>query len=316
VDLPEIHQGDLMNRFAAIDIGTNTVLLLVADTDGHKVSPLLERQEIPRLGRNVDSSRNLSPESTDRVIQVLIGYRHLITSGFGNIPVVVTATSAVRDASNKIEFINRVYEESGFSVRILTGEEEAVWTFDGAAAPLELPKDKPAMVVDIGGGSTELASGFPGSLHQSVSVDMGSVRFTERFLFGDPPELAGIRSLRQAVLDMVSDTVIDRQPGGSLIGVAGTVTTLAALFRKEKVLKPAALNNDRIRLDELKEIIQVIETLTSQQILLLNEAVLRGREDVILAGLLILEGVMEHFGYQELIVSAGGIRHGAVLRAF
>lgn len=300
---------------AAIDIGTNTVLLLVAEVKGSALTPLLEMQAIPRLGRQVDESGNLGESGISNVISVIRRYKEAIRSGFGDVPVIVTATSAVRDAANRDDFIRSVKGETGYSVRILSGPEEAEWTFSGALAPLDLSPDQEILVVDIGGGSTELAAGKSGALKQYVSIDMGSVRFTERYLKNDPPSSSDITECRQAIRDKLDKDGFRVPPATRLAGVAGTVTTLAALCYGLTDLRAIQASQFSIGAGQLKKIIADIIPLKSSTILEMNPGILKGREDVILAGLLILEGVMDHYGFSDLIVSTGGIRHGALLKA-
>jgi len=301
---------------ASIDIGTNTVLLLVAESNGKQVVPLFERQEIPRLGRHVDEARNLSDEGIRKVEAILRSYRHIINTGFGDIPVIVTATSAVRDASNRGHFLKYIKEKTGFEIRILSGDEEAAWTYSGALAPLNVQPDQQVLVVDIGGGSTELAAGIQSTLKQYVSIDMGSVRFTERHLKHDPPELRDVAVCKEEILKCLDRSGLKTDPGTMLIGVAGTVTTLAALCLNQTTIEAGQLDGLIIKSDQLKNLISEIIPLSSEKILALNPGVLHGREDVILAGLLIMEGVTDYFGFSELTVSTGGIRHGALLNAF
>jgi exopolyphosphatase / guanosine-5'-triphosphate,3'-diphosphate pyrophosphatase len=301
---------------AAIDIGTNTVLLLVAESDGRIVMPLLEKQEIPRLGRQVDEARNLSGESIRKVETILRNYRNIITSNFGDIPVIVTATSAVRDATNRDHFLDYIKINTGFNVRILSGDDEAEWTYFGALAPLVLPADQQVLVVDIGGGSTELAAGRRDQLQQYLSMDMGSVRYTERYLKHGPPALRNITACREEIRVCLENSGLKKDPGTVLTGVAGTVTTLAALCHNLADFEAVRPTGMKITSEQLKQIITEIKPLRSGEILAMNPGVLKGREDVILAGLLILEGVMDHFAFSECIVSTGGIRHGALLRAF
>ena len=301
---------------AAIDIGTNTVLLLVAESDGNTVIPLLEKHEIPRLGRQVDAARNLSRESIRKVETVLRNYRDIITSGYGDIPVIVTATSAVRDASNRDHFLDYIKKNTGFDIRILSGDDEAEWTFFGALAPLVLPPEQPVLVVDIGGGSTELAAGRKDQLQKFLSMDMGSVRYTERYLKHGPPAPGDIATCREAIRACLENSGLKTDHGTVLTGVAGTVSTLAALCYNLANSEASRPDGMKISAEQLKNIIAEIIPLSSEGILAMNPGVLKGREDVILAGLLILEGVMDHFAFSECIVSTGGIRHGALLRAF
>ncbi|MFU8860019.1 MAG: Ppx/GppA family phosphatase [Cyclonatronaceae bacterium] len=305
-----------MSIRAAIDIGTNTVLLLIADVKDGSITPLLEMQAIPRLGRQVDESGNLGTGGIEKVIKVLLNYREAILSGFGDIPVIVTATSAVRDAANRNDFIGLVKKETGFPVRILTGPEEAEWTYFGAVVPLDLKPDQETLIVDIGGGSTELAAGTSGTLKRYVSIDMGSVRFTERYLKNDPPAPSEIDACRHSIRNKLGSDGFSILPGTKLAGVAGTVTSLAALCYDLSDIQEFQTSRFTISAMQIKDIITDIIPMNVCQILSLNPGILKGREDVILAGLLILEGVMDHYGFTDLLVSSGGIRHGALLKAF
>jgi exopolyphosphatase / guanosine-5'-triphosphate,3'-diphosphate pyrophosphatase len=302
---------------AAIDIGTNTVLLLVADVVDGKLNTRLELQEIPRLGRHVDSERLLADEGMQKVVRVLSRYSSIIRKTFGKIPVIVTATSAVRDAANRDDFLSMVKSKTGFDVRLLSGSEEADCTFTGAVSPLEFPSNRSVMVVDIGGGSTELAAGMDGQLTDGLSIDMGSVRFSERFLKNDPPGDMEILNCRRAIHQLMSEQVREEMHGMDyLVAVAGTATTIAALIAGDQGTTGSGhtINNMNISRSELRELSGRLLQLSSGQILNLDQKLLAGRADIIQAGILILEGVMDYFGFETLIVSNGGIRHGALLK--
>ncbi|MEK9137819.1 MAG: Ppx/GppA family phosphatase, partial [Bacteroidota bacterium] len=162
-----------------IDIGTNTVLLLVArlDTSGN-ITPLVYEQRVPRLGKGVDAEKNLQADSMQRVIGVLKEYRAMMAQ-HRLATAVVAGTSAVRDAHNKDEFAELVKREVGFDLEVLSGDEEAHWTYRGAISGV--PDFQRATVVDIGGGSSEITVGDASSIHNKISLDIGSVRLTERF---------------------------------------------------------------------------------------------------------------------------------------
>ena len=173
---------------AAIDIGTNTVLLLVGEISGGKLHVIHEEERAPRLGRNVDANKTLHEDSMLRVIAALKEYQEILSSRYPDVKeIIVTATSAVRDAANKQTFMDLVLKETGLRVRLLSGQEEAVWTYKGALSVLEGLDKHETFVLDIGGGSTEIALGKYGILNQSHSYDMGCVRFTERYLKHEPP---------------------------------------------------------------------------------------------------------------------------------
>lgn len=280
-------------RAAAIDIGTNTVLLLVADVADGVVTPLYEDQRIPRLGKGVDASGNLSMDKMMAVIECLVEYRDAIYERYGVLPVVVTATSAVRDAANRIEFLWMVEEATGYRIRILRGDEEAETTFRGALSMSPEARDGDICVIDIGGGSTELIFATDGQLTGKHSFDVGSVRYSERFGWRPPVE---------AETDLIAQ--FQRKgfggEGRRAIGVAGTAGIVKAVSEDLSLLGLIGLQADW-------------SALTPETLLTRHPDILMGREDVILAGLGILIAAMKAIGADRLEVSAGGIRHGMLL---
>lgn len=301
----------------AIDIGTNTVLLLIAEKEGQNIDPFLEEQRIPRLGKGVDSSGNLAGDSILRVIEVLKEYRQIINSTYSKLhSITVTATSAVRDAGNKNDFIEKVQAVTGFKVKVLNGEQEAEFTFNGALSVL--PEIENAAVLDIGGGSTEIAVGEHGRLLDSHSFDMGSVRFTERFIKNDPPGKDEVSRCRDEVKKLLYTRPFElshKIKNYNLIGVAGTVTSLA--FIDLGLSKYDARKKNGFTLSRVK-IKKWIANISVSGIATLEEnfpEVMKGRAEVILAGLLILDVFMDFYGIPELMVSTGGIRHGSILHS-
>lgn len=301
---------------ASIDIGTNTVLLLVADVQNGRLIQRSEEQRTPRLGKGVDSSGNLHPDSINRVLESLREYHELLESSFPRVSdVAVTATSAVRDAGNRSEFMQKVREETGFDITLLSGLEEAQYTFSGALSVL--PDLTEAIVIDIGGGSTEIAIGKPGTLLDSHSFDMGSVRFTERYLKHDPPGEDEMKQCRDAVKEMIRNREFELNSGPknpALVGVAGTVTSLAYMDLQLDAYHPEKLNGYILSIDKIKNWINRLSSIDVQEIETRYPKVMKGRADVITGGLLILEGFMEYYSLSELTVSTGGIRHGAILK--
>jgi exopolyphosphatase/guanosine-5'-triphosphate,3'-diphosphate pyrophosphatase len=304
---------------SAIDIGTNTVLLLVAEQCEQTLTPIYEAQEIPRLGRGVDSNKTLSEDSIDRVMNALMKYKTILETSYPNCePPIVTATSAVRDASNRNEFITKVKKELGFDIRLLSGNDEAEWTFAGALSVLPSNIESPVCVLDIGGGSTELAYGKGTYLLKRNSFDMGSVRYTERFLKETPISTKTItetceyiKSEFRANTEIAS---INEQFIG--IGVAGTVSTLAFLEHGFSEYDAKSLNGLQLSLSFVDQKIQEWSKMNSDDLEKCYPVVLKGRADIILAGLLILKSFMNYFQLNELLVSTGGIRHGALLKTF
>ncbi len=304
-----------MSLKASIDIGTNTALLLVAGIDEGKLTVLREEQRVPRLGKGVDNDGKLSPESIERVLDVINEYQKLLSDEYPEIKkVIVTGTSAVRDAANRKDLTQAIKKKSGWTLRILSGVEEAEWTFAGALSML--PEDRrrgKAAVLDIGGGSTEVAMGSDQTLIDRFSFSMGSIRFTERYLSGDPPSELEIEQCRNAVSKEFKEHPFSISPDIQMIGVAGTVTSLAFILLNLTSYDPERISNYLLDKSDIKRFIEYFSTHTVEQALKKWPIVMNGRADVMLAGLLILEGFLSKYSLNKIRVSTGGIRHGAVL---
>jgi exopolyphosphatase/guanosine-5'-triphosphate,3'-diphosphate pyrophosphatase len=307
---------------AAIDIGTNTVLLLVAEIKQGKIKVLKEFQRIPRLGRGVDASGNLDSASMERTINVLIELRDSIYESYGVIPVILTGTSAVRDASNRVEFLRLVEEATGYRLRILSPKEEAEITFKGALSDLNFENydsnsiSKPEyLVIDIGGGSTEIAFGYrDNEPHTVFSINMGSVRFTERYIGENPPKSDSLFLIRTEVNRLLSEHLGLFSSRGAVIGVgvAGTAVVLWHLVHRSEDLEVNS-GVSVITLNEIDQLILQIAKMTTDEILEMNPKIMNGRADVILAGAMILQAIMTTLDLKEIKISEGGIRHGSLL---
>ncbi len=300
---------------ASIDIGTNTVLLLVAEGKGKHINVLREEHRVPRLGKGVDADGNIDEASIIRVINVLKEYKDIIDNEFSGCEVIVTATSAVRDASNREDFLNQVLIKTGFTVVLLSGKEEANYTYLGATSVFEKDySDEDVFVLDIGGGSTEVALGRNGQLIDSYSYDMGCVRFTERYLKQDPPFQEEIRECKEQIKNLLNTHKFRPKKNCTAIGVAGTMTSLAAVDLQLDTYDTELLNGHPIRQEKLSKGIELFSLHTHDQLLELSPNLMKGREDIFLAGLLILEEFMKFYNLEEILVSTGGIRHGAILK--
>jgi len=299
---------------AAIDIGTNTVLLLVAEYEDGVIKNVHEEHRVPRLGKGVDADKNINQAATDRVIDALSAYKKILEADFPKVEeIIVTATSAVRDANNRDDFIAEIKEATGFKVRLLSGKEEAECTAAGALSVLPDIKNQETLILDIGGGSTEVAQVKDGKVIDGHSFDMGSVRFTERFLSGNPPSGLEISSCREQVKEFFESRSFEIGDDCKAVGVAGTVTTLAAMVLDLTTYQPEELNGFTLLPDHLNNFIVEFEECTHQEMLAQNPVYLQGREDIFLAGMLILEGFLYQFQLKEIVVSTGGIRHGAII---
>lgn len=296
---------------AAIDIGTNTVLLLVARLDSAgNIEPLAYEQRIPRLGKGVDSGKNLHPEAMRRVVDVLVEYKTICETHNAE-RVIVCATSAVRDAHNRDEFLALVRKATGFEVEVLSGDEEAYWTYRGAISGI--PEIRQATVVDIGGGSTEITVGTARDIVYACSLNIGSVRLTERYFRHDPPTEGELETAIAQTEDQLAGIDASKLAHATLVGVAGTVTSLALLAQRKTDFSLEAVTNYRLRIEKVRDLFRMLRAMSVKQIRQLS-SVLEGRSDVILAGTLILREIMEHFNFPEVIVSERGVRYGLILR--
>ena len=300
-----------MPPIAVIDIGTNAVLLLVARVEeGGSITPLVYEQRIPRLGRGVGTGRNLHPDSMNRVLQVLQEYATLMAPHAPS-PVIVCGTSALRDAANREEFSRKIREATGWTLEVLTGEEEALWTYRGAVSGI--PGLAGTTVLDIGGGSTELTIGNGTSIAKSISLDIGSVRLTERCFRHDPPTPWELDDATAIVEEAIGRTAGFPFRGTTLVGVAGTATSLVLLAREVRSFNIAAVTNVRLERETVEKLFRKLRGMPSSEIRGLS-SVLEGRSDVITAGSLILREILAHCGFTSMIVSERGVRYGLVLR--
>ena len=299
---------------AAIDCGTNSTRLLVAGPGGATRERLMR---ITRLGQGVDQERSLAPEAIGRTVEVLREYRRVMDR-FGVTRVRMTATSAARDAANRDEFFDAAEDVVGVRPELLGGDEEGRLSFAGATAELD-PADGPFLVVDIGGGSTELAVGpVPGRrLEPSgvVSIDVGCVRLTERFLHGDPPrpeELAQALSIVRDHIDDVQREVPAVNDAARLVGLAGTVTTVAAVEIGLAAYDRSRIHHFLLTRAAAEDVFRTLATERRSQ-RIHNPGLEEARADVIVGGCLVLVAIMRHFGFDECLVSEADILDGLAM---
>jgi exopolyphosphatase/guanosine-5'-triphosphate,3'-diphosphate pyrophosphatase len=297
-----------MNRVAAVDLGTNSTRLLVADVEGEGLDEVVRRLTITRLGEGVDERRRLLPVPIARVRNTLSEYRRELEE-LGATRTLAIATSAVRDAENGEAFLGEIEWSYGFETRQLDGIEEASMMLRGVAAGRPGGLDAGTLLVDIGGGSTELVVSPNGATPEAVSLDIGCVRVTERFLASDPPtpdELAAAAAHVRAILPV--------RPARAAIGVAGTVTTLATLDLGDDEYDPARTHGHRISRPAADRELDRLAALTLEE----RERVPGiepGRAPVIVAGLVILREILDAYGLPEIEASERDILHGAALAA-
>ena len=292
-------------RVAAIDQGTNTTRLLVADIEDGEVEEVSKRLEITRLGEGVDTRRRLLPLPITRVRNVLTRYRREAEE-LGAERILLVATSAVRDAENGEAFLGEIEWSYGFVTRLLSGDEEAELTFRGAADG----RLGSVLVVDPGGGSTEFVVGEGGQIRSRRSVDVGSVRLTERFVRSDPPSAEEL----EAAAEYVRSALPPRPDAELTIGVAGTITTLAALALGLEEPEGLGTHGHRLTLDAVREQREWLASLPLDERRRLP-GLHPERAPVIVAGAVLVEQILERFGLAAIEVSERDILHGAALEA-
>jgi exopolyphosphatase/guanosine-5'-triphosphate,3'-diphosphate pyrophosphatase len=298
-------------RVAAIDVGTNSTRLLVAEALADGFRALERRLSITRLGEGVNERRVLSPRALERTLRAIADYA-AVCGEYEVTKLRVTGTSAVRDAHNRAAFFEGVRKLTGTEAEVLTGEAEARATFLGALS--DLTGGAPVLVVDIGGGSTELIVGreVPERL---VSLDVGCVRMLEKHLVSDPPAPEELEALRTEVTAALDEARRDLAvpAGARLVGVAGTVTQLAALKVGAPAYDPEITHHSVLSHGDVRRLARRLESLTYTQRKRVR-GLEPGRADVIVAGAEILLCVMEAFDAAEVLVSEKDILDGLVIQ--
>jgi exopolyphosphatase / guanosine-5'-triphosphate,3'-diphosphate pyrophosphatase len=294
-----------MTRVAAVDLGTNSTRLLVADVNG-ELSEVSRRLTITRLGEGVDERRQLLPTAIARVRNCLTDYRRELEA-LGATRTLCIATSSVRDAENGEAFLGEIEWSYGFSTRLLSGEEEASMMLRGVTS--ERPPLDDVLVIDIGGGSTELVLASAGEVAFATSLDVGCVRLTERFLASDPPAPPEVSAAAAYVRSLLP--ALDARQA---IGVAGTVTTLAKLDRGDDTYDPDRTHGHRLSLTSVEEQLEALSGMSTEERISAT-GIEPGRASVIVAGILVLREIMRAYGLEEIEVSERDVLHGAALAA-
>ncbi|MET8464703.1 exopolyphosphatase [Micromonospora zamorensis] len=302
---------------AAIDCGTNSIRLLVADLPGESAGPqaplvdLTRRMEIVRLGQGVDRTGRLAPEAIERTRVALASYAADIEK-LGAERVRMCATSASRDAANAADFTEMVQRTLGVAPEVVTGDEEARLSFTGAVRGLPADAKAPFLVVDIGGGSTEFVVGDRAAgVRAAISVDIGCVRMTERHLPGDPPtpeQVAAAQADIAAAVDRALAVVPGRE-AATLVGLAGSVTTVVALAQGLREYDPERIHHARVSYEAVAQVTADLLSQTREQ-RLANPVMHPGRADVIGAGALVLRVIMERAGMPSVVASEHDILDG------
>jgi exopolyphosphatase/guanosine-5'-triphosphate,3'-diphosphate pyrophosphatase len=301
-----------MNAIASVDLGTNSTRVLVGRPTGAGLEILDRRNTITRLGQGVGASGRLATEAVERTLDCLRGYRQILDR-YGVERVRVAATSASRDAANRDEFFGAVEALIGTRPELLSGDEEGRLSFRGATAELD-PASGPFLVVDIGGGSTEFIVGTD-RVEGVLSVDIGCVRLTEKFLQHDPPqpeELSACISLTDAYLDDVVREIPAAAEARTLVGLAGTVTTVAAVEIGLETYDRDRIHHFRLSHEAAEDVFRTLAT-ESRADRVHNPGLEEARADVIVGGCCVLVALFRHLGFDEMIVSEADILDGLAL---
>jgi exopolyphosphatase/guanosine-5'-triphosphate,3'-diphosphate pyrophosphatase len=301
-----------MDRVAAVDCGTNSTRLLIVNGDG---STRLRLMRITRLGEGVDATGMLAGEAVERTISVLSEYRHHIDDAAVTAARLV-ATSAVRDAANGEDFLRAASVAIGTPAELLDGHAEGELAYAGATSSLPpVPGDD--VVIDIGGGSTEIALGRGGTVY-ATSVDIGCVRVTERFFRHDPPTADEVREAESSIRPVIKTAACEvagpdaLSPDGRLIGLAGTVTTLAALELGLEEYDHEQIHHSHLTRDSVDHWCRVLGAETASE-RSMRPAITPGREDVIVGGALILRIIMDVLGFETCLVSEADMLDGLAM---
>jgi len=297
-----------MSRVAAIDCGTNSLRLLIADISNGNFREVTRRMEVVRLGQGVDRTKEFNPDAIARTLRVTAEYAEIIR-GKGVEKIRFCATSATRDATNRDLFIDGVREILGIEPEVIPGTEEAALSFTGATKELA-PVDGPFLVVDIGGGSTEFVFGST-AVEFARSVNIGCVRMKERHLQGQPPSAAELSAakidIQSAIQQAEAEVPITKSE--TLVAVAGTATTVAAAALGLKTYDRYAIHLSHIPAAKVHEVAAMFQSMNREEIASLGY-MHPGRVDVITAGSLVLSEIMLATGAEEFVASESDILDG------
>jgi exopolyphosphatase / guanosine-5'-triphosphate,3'-diphosphate pyrophosphatase len=299
-------------RLAALDVGTNSTRLLVADVAGGAIVAEHAREMvITRLGKGVDHTGRFDPAALARTLEVLAGYAATCRR-LGVERRRLVATSATRDAADRQVFLDGVRDLLGVEAEVLTGKAEAAAAYRGATAGLD--GDQPTLVVDIGGGSTELILGDGTTSRAMVSLDIGCVRLFERHLHSDPPTAGEVAALRADVAAHLASVagVLDPAAARRVVGVAGTVTTVTAIALGLEAYDPRRIHRATLDASEIAAVADKLAAMTVAERAALP-VMAKGREDVIVAGALLLDELVRRFRLRKVIASEADILDGVLL---
>jgi len=299
---------------ASIDIGTNTVLLLIAEVnlDNLNLTPITEETRMPRIGQGTKQNGLISSEKIELLYSILEEYDDIIKA-YKCDRVLLTGTNAFRLANNSSSIVNEIKHRFNYELNVVSGEKEAKLAFLGATSSIE--DNDNIMVIDIGGSSTEIITGNKNNIFSDVSLQIGSVVATENFLEHSPPLRSEIKDLENEIDKHISDVDFTYDTN-NVIAIAGTATTAACMVLGLKEFQEELVNNFELNQEMISKLLDDLFKLNASDILMQYGNVMRGREDIILAGIIILNQIMKKFGFEKILVSTRGIRYGAIINHF
>jgi len=299
-----------MERLASIDIGTNTILLLIAKVEGGKIHPLFEKETVARLGEGVQKNGILLKEAIDRGLQTLAQYLKRCNE-MGVEKIFAVGTSPLRESKNSEDFLKLAKEKLNLSIEVVSGEEEAKLSFLAVARDLE-ELNKSILVVDVGGGSTEFILGKEKQISQWISLPIGSVRFTEQFLLSDPVQEEEWRKMEKKIRELLVNIPHSQEPL-LMVAVGGTATTLASVEQGLEEFIPEKIHHFVLKKEALKKQLLLYRSKTIDERRKIP-GLPSGRADVILGGSTILYMTMEELNCPSALISCHGVRYGLLYR--
>ncbi len=299
-----------LGRVASIDIGTNTILLLIAEVSQRKISPLLDIETVVRLGEGIHKNGILSREAMERGLQTLSQYVDRCRAMKVE-RIFAAGTSALREAKNSAEFLTSVEEKLDLSIDVISGEEEARLSFLAVARDLQ-KSGEPLMVVDIGGGSTEFILGKDDRVREWVSLPLGSVRFTEQFLHSDPVQDEEWQKMKRKILESLTEIPHSQEPL-FLVAVGGTATTLASVQQRLEKFVAEKIHHFVLKKEALKNQLSLYRSKTIEERRRIPGLPV-ARADVVLAGATILYLAMEKLRCPSALISCHGVRYGLLYK--
>ena len=303
-----------MENYATIDVGSNQVLIHIAAIENKKVKKVLfDRGEITKLGEGVNQTGILKDEAMNRTLSALKGFKELMDK-FEVKSYAAVGTSALREAKNSDIFVKRVKDEIGIEIEVIPGEEEARLSYIAVVGGLNLG-DRETAVIDIGGGSTEFIFGKGTEILNKLSLKIGALKMTERFLKSDPVKDEEFNQLMDYLNNRFREEVNSPFNNPFLVGMGGTMSNLGAMKHKLETYNPEIVHGSSITIEELKEMIDDLKTKTIEE-----RKKIKGlqpkRAEVILAGMGILLSIMNRLGSNKITVSDMGLRHGLMFERF